>query len=173
MWLEQFLHSSCHWRREKTSFVIINFLLIYFLTVFFWFHWLLSYIFSRFVSFVRFDLNLSLSCQSYPPDIKSMFDIFNAIFTFLSLIYFSFKNLHILILIATDLDKIFNLVSNINVKINHFLFFCLFVNFRLLTYTFFVLYFGSPSTDHMTVLHFIFFRIYSSKDVHSNPGPSS
>ena len=142
----------------------------------------LGYILCRSVSFASYDTNLSLSCQNHPLSTKPMVDTLNALLTFTTLSHFFLKNLYGLIIIVTDFDMevipyifgFLDLVSDLNVKIHHFLLFCLILNFRLLIYTIHSLLHFSLNRPHDSyALWFIFLRIQLSKDVHSNPGPSS
>ena len=121
----------------------------------------LGYILCRFVSFASYDTNLGLSYQNHPLSTKPIVDTLNALLTFTTLSHFFLKNPYGLILIVTDLDievipyifGFLDLVSDLNVKIHHFLLFCLIVNFRLLIYTIH-LYFIFLLTDHMTMISF-------------------
>ena len=148
----------------------------------------LALIFSTFlfrsVSYVRFDMNLSLSCQSHQRTDTNFWSTkrINNIFTVLGLSYLFFANHCVMMLIIQDfmsqhtpaLDKILNFVCSLNKTIHIFFFMIILMNAKLLRLALLkIFYFLINQPYDYFAVWYILLRIYLSKDIHTNPGPYS
>ena len=143
----------------------------------------LSVIISRYFSYVCFNQNLSLSCQSHSCGTNLPTKVPHELLTIFSFIYFSFNNPYALIFITTDQNfliptfifiKFIYSLFVLNTIVNNLIFLFFHVNFRILLYIFnSFLHFSFSRPYDWYALWVIFLRIFLSMDIHSNPGPSS